>query len=268
MNYQRIYDEFIADRRLKEEQLTGYTEKHHILPRSLGGDNSKENLIRLTAQDHYFAHSLLAKIHGDAMWRAFWMMSNSKRYKTSRLMYEQAKKKQSAFASMLAKKHLKGREKTPEEIEKIRLGLKSYYSKNPVEKGIKKNLTEDIRKAMSERTKAWIAKNGHPLKGKRLSPEHVEKIKEYMGSDRNHFKGKPMPAEQRKKIGAAQVGKLNHAYKKQVYLFNHPIHGDFIGTQNKLMHEFKLLKNGVSRLCRREFKQHKGWVIVKEISVD
>ena len=64
MNYQRIYDEFIADRRSKESSLTGYTEKRHILPRSLGGDNSKSNLIKLTAQDHYFAHELLAKIYG------------------------------------------------------------------------------------------------------------------------------------------------------------------------------------------------------------
>ena len=42
-----------------------YTEKHHILPKSLGGDNSKENLVLLTAREHYIAHLLLCKF-GDS----------------------------------------------------------------------------------------------------------------------------------------------------------------------------------------------------------
>jgi hypothetical protein len=68
MDYKNIYTQFINDRRVKEKSLTGYTEKHHILPRSLGGDNSPENLIRLTAEDHTHAHLLLAKIYGGRMW--------------------------------------------------------------------------------------------------------------------------------------------------------------------------------------------------------
>jgi hypothetical protein len=70
MNYQRIYNDFIADRRIKEQTLTGYSEKHHILPRSLGGLDSAENLIRISADDHLMAHMLLAKIHGGIMWHA------------------------------------------------------------------------------------------------------------------------------------------------------------------------------------------------------
>lgn len=71
MNYQRIYDEFIADRRAKEPSVVAsgvYTERHHILPSSLGGSNNKSNLIRLTYEDHVRAHLLLARIHGGAMW--------------------------------------------------------------------------------------------------------------------------------------------------------------------------------------------------------
>lgn len=68
MNYERIYSEFIADRRTLESALTGYTERHHILPRSLGGTDCADNLIRLTAEDHIFAHLLLAKVHGGKQW--------------------------------------------------------------------------------------------------------------------------------------------------------------------------------------------------------
>lgn len=39
-----------------------YTEKHHIIPRSLGGDNSKSNIAVLTAREHYIAHLLLTKM--------------------------------------------------------------------------------------------------------------------------------------------------------------------------------------------------------------
>lgn len=72
MDYQRIYAAFIADRRANEQtvQLLDMTERHHILPRTLGGDDSPGNLIRLTPEDHFFAHLLLAKIHGGKMWYA------------------------------------------------------------------------------------------------------------------------------------------------------------------------------------------------------
>jgi len=77
MNYERIYAEFIADRRLKERSLVGYTEKHHIIPRSFGGDDDAKNLIRLTPGDHYFAHECLARIHGGKMWAALYFMSHN-----------------------------------------------------------------------------------------------------------------------------------------------------------------------------------------------
>lgn len=33
-----------------------YTEKHHIIPKSLGGDNSKTNLVVLTGRQHFICH--------------------------------------------------------------------------------------------------------------------------------------------------------------------------------------------------------------------
>lgn len=41
--------------------LTGYVEEHHILPRSMGGGNNKDNLVKLSAKEHYIAHLLLWK---------------------------------------------------------------------------------------------------------------------------------------------------------------------------------------------------------------
>jgi hypothetical protein len=75
MEYARLYERFIESRREKESSLTGYVEKHHVLPRSLGGRDEPSNIIRLTAEDHFFAHLLLAKAHGGKMWYALVAMT-------------------------------------------------------------------------------------------------------------------------------------------------------------------------------------------------
>lgn len=57
--YNKIYYNIINN--AKSRQLTGYVERHHIIPKSLGGDNSKDNLAKLTAREHYICHLLLTK---------------------------------------------------------------------------------------------------------------------------------------------------------------------------------------------------------------
>jgi hypothetical protein len=84
MNYSRIYSEFIADRLAKQPVKPTYFERHHILPRSLGGSNGAENIIRLTPEDHLFAHLVLAKIHGGKMWIAVKAMENLANKETQR----------------------------------------------------------------------------------------------------------------------------------------------------------------------------------------
>ena len=63
MNYQKHYNLLIE--RAKFRDLKDYTENHHIIPRCMGGLNTKENLVRLTPEEHYLAHQLLVKIYPD-----------------------------------------------------------------------------------------------------------------------------------------------------------------------------------------------------------
>ncbi len=74
-----------------------YYETHHIIPRSLGGKNIEENLVLLTAREHYLAHYLLWKFsEGEKkskMAYAFYFMSHKKGTKIiSSRAYEKAKK--------------------------------------------------------------------------------------------------------------------------------------------------------------------------------
>jgi hypothetical protein len=71
-----------------------YVEKHHIFPKSLGGKNSKENLVILTAKEHFICHLLLVKAviyeYRKKMNYAFWRMCNvsENRYKPTSRFYE------------------------------------------------------------------------------------------------------------------------------------------------------------------------------------
>jgi hypothetical protein len=41
---------------------TGYFEKHHIVPKCLGGTNDPSNIVCLTAREHFICHVLLVKM--------------------------------------------------------------------------------------------------------------------------------------------------------------------------------------------------------------
>lgn len=47
MNYAAHYERLIE--RAKNRVLEGYRERHHILPRCMGGTNAPDNLVDLTA---------------------------------------------------------------------------------------------------------------------------------------------------------------------------------------------------------------------------
>jgi hypothetical protein len=62
VNYSNHYF-LLCDRAINRKLLADtYTEKHHIVPRCMGGDDANDNLVRLTPEEHYLAHQLLVKM--------------------------------------------------------------------------------------------------------------------------------------------------------------------------------------------------------------
>jgi len=61
MLYGAHYERLIA--RARARVLDGYRERHHVVPRCMGGDNSSQNLVYLTGEEHYVAHQLLVKMY-------------------------------------------------------------------------------------------------------------------------------------------------------------------------------------------------------------
>ena len=61
--YTKWYESIIS--KAKEQvnyRLEGRFEKHHIIPRSLGGGNESSNLVKLTPREHFICHLLLMKM--------------------------------------------------------------------------------------------------------------------------------------------------------------------------------------------------------------
>ena len=91
MNYQKIYNNIVLKRQL--HSFSGYGENHHIIPKSMGGKNTKSNMVRLTAREHFIAHWLLKKIHNNKeMIFAFFAMTKmgnktQKRYNSKSFQY-------------------------------------------------------------------------------------------------------------------------------------------------------------------------------------
>tara|TARA_R110002050_G_scaffold292859_1_gene448639 strand:- start:430 stop:1101 length:672 start_codon:yes stop_codon:yes gene_type:complete len=61
MDYKKIYYQIIN--RAKTRKLDGYSEKHHIIPRCMMGNNNPSNLVSLTAREHFLCHMLLCEIY-------------------------------------------------------------------------------------------------------------------------------------------------------------------------------------------------------------
>lgn len=58
--YTKLYYKITSN--AKQRITEGYTELHHIIPQSMGGSNDKENLVELTAREHFICHWLLIKM--------------------------------------------------------------------------------------------------------------------------------------------------------------------------------------------------------------
>lgn len=97
MNYKKIYEQLIL--RGKNRELKSYKEKHHIIPKCLGGSDAADNLVELTPEEHYLAHQLLVRIYpnnNSLVYAANMMIPN----RTSNKMYGWLRKKFSMIRSI------------------------------------------------------------------------------------------------------------------------------------------------------------------------
>jgi len=146
MNYERIYNAIIE--RAKNRKLEGYKERHHIIPKCIGGIDDASNLAELTAKEHFICHLLLVQIYPNdkKLVYALWRMVNSKgrydkRYIPSGRIYEFIKQ---THASVMSETYT-GRKMSKECIEKRKLTRKSFVHTEMTKEKISKANSGKIR---------------------------------------------------------------------------------------------------------------------------
>lgn len=200
--WRRCYDALIAKR--IGAVPDGYNERHHIVPRALGGSDDASNLVRLTAREHFIAHMLLAKIHGGVMWVAILRMKGRRHgegYVNSRF-YERARIEWAKWSS-----------------ENQRGGSHWAFGKPSPMRGIRKPEFSGEGHPLfgTKRTPAQIAAVVAANTGAKRTEKTRQKIAEAQRGERNHMFGKSMSDETRSKISASLSDRrLSDEHKQRI----------------------------------------------------
>lgn len=245
MNCQTIYDSLILRaiteknhrEHIKDTSDSLIYETHHILPRSLGGNDNKDNLVLLTLREHFIAHWLLYRIYKEKakskspndikayhkMATAFiYMCCGDVRGKVNSHKYMYAK---IAYSNFLKEHHWA---KSPEWKLKQSQTMREYYKNNPV----RTSVVLEERTCMcgcgekftinSKYEKRFI--HGHNSyvfdenKGKKISKTHKQKLsklsKEQLSIRSKNSFGKCDHVLRGKKISESKKGKYTGQYEK------------------------------------------------------
>jgi hypothetical protein len=216
--------------RAKGRVLTEYTERHHIVPQSLGGSNDKDNLVDLTAREHFICHWLLIKMTEG--------VNRSKMLYALNGMRAENRFQQRYSSSITARVYEKYR------IEHAANHSLTMKGKTPINKG--RAMPEEQKALLRERAKANHAS------GKMYSAEsqrkRLEKLKDYKHSDETKLKqslaskGKlkgPMTEEHKAAISAGGKG-----------IKKHEGHGDKVRQAN--IGNVSINKDGAEKKVKRD----------------
>jgi hypothetical protein len=247
MNYKKHYD--LLMEKSKNRVIEGYVEKHHIIPRCLGGSDDPENIAKLTPEEHFLAHQLLVKMYpkSSPLIRAALLMTthdtprrvNNKLFgwlrRRASVTQKQWIEENGHPRGMLGKKH------DPDNIDNITSGLKEAAKEKRIEiytynldgtfcKKYESIIAcaVDLGTSPSNVKYAADGKFGH-CKSKQIRYEYVDRIDAYVKPNplkgtkksekhvdnmRKSFKNRPPKTEEQKKHHSEKM-KQYHARKKE-----------------------------------------------------
>jgi hypothetical protein len=191
--YNRWYNQIVEQ--AQNRVVEGYTERHHIQPRSLGGADTPDNLVNLTAREHFICHWLLTKMTTGEdrykMLNALRMMRAEKhgqqRYETAITgrVYESIKQEYAALQSILRSGKGNGfYGKTHTESAKQRISDANKGRIQPPDEKAKQiaSITGRTRAPFSEEWRANMSKKkqgeNNPRYGVTVSSETKQKMRE------------------------------------------------------------------------------------------
>lgn len=239
--------------RAKSRHLTGYLEKHHIIPKCFGGTNDTCNIARLTAREHFIAHLLLVKFtHGQnksKMSFALNMMTiNAKkhnRYVPSSKIYE------------IVKKNFSIAQKAKVVSDQTRMKIGNAHRGKTVSDETKQKISRARKdKPGCKHTQEWKDLMSNKMKLNRLSLETKQKI----GAK---HKGKIISEEQKRKM----VETSKARYKSKHILVLCSPNGEIFAqkpnqTSADFCHSLGLKYASIKKAYDEKRKIRNGWTVI------
>lgn len=163
-------------------------EKHHVIPKSLGGSNASNNIAKLTPREHLVCHALLTKMTvGQANYKmlcALNMMMHAHSKNHSRVnsinsrVYQKLRENFLAACKGVPKpvgfgEKVAASNRTRTVSEKVKSRLKEYNSRRVFTPQLREKLSAAAPKTKTDDHKQKISK---ALTGKTRSKEHSENI--------------------------------------------------------------------------------------------
>lgn len=213
----------------KNRILTEYTERHHIIPQSLGGSNDKDNLVDLTAREHFICHWLLIKMtEGDNRGKMLYALNGMKAENKYQQRYS------SAITARVYERYRTEHAKNHSETMK---GRPAWNKGRKLEGDELEQQRERTRNRVIDPTKQaeGQAKRLEKLKGFRHSEETKEKQRQ---SQLGKIKG-PQSEEHRKAISESIKGKPKKA-------------GHADNVRNAVLGNVSINKDGVEKKVKQD----------------
>lgn len=171
MNYSKIYYNLLEKRRNFPVKKDVYQERHHIIPRCLGGNDNSDNIIALTAREHYVAHLLLVKIYKNDS-------DKTKYYKMLYALECMTLLKDPSRYNLGYDRRFKMNSRLFEFIKIEISKAKSYICSNAYAK-LSDSEKELRRKQTSEAIKKYYQTHSSKWIGRKHKSESIQKMKEY-----------------------------------------------------------------------------------------
>jgi hypothetical protein len=159
MNYNNHYELLINRARIRKLEI--YSEKHHIIPKCMGGTDNLINLVELTPEEHYLAHLLLVKIYPDndkLIFAAHKMCQNSNGHRMNNKIYGWLRRRHSDAMSRIHKGRTASNKGIPHSGETKAKIAKSMEGRGLSEESRKKLSLSKTGHCHSEETKEKISK--------------------------------------------------------------------------------------------------------------
>jgi hypothetical protein len=155
-----------------------YYEKHHVIPKSMGGNNFKENLITLTAREHFVCHLLLLKMvesfdHKRSMAHAIFSMNLSYGGQRKKLISS----REFELARKIAKEYVSGKNNGFYDKGHLIAGNKNPMYKKPCYY----RMSESEKQQWKDNISKGITGEKNPFYGK----NHSEEIKKMLSEKRS-----------------------------------------------------------------------------------